>query len=323
MKTGLKKRSKEIYQITIPTPFLVGPINTYLIFGDALTLVDTGPLTDEALNQMKRQLAELNLSLSDIELLVLTHHHPDHTGLVRKFLPNAKVVGHPKLKPWLERDEQFLLKTSAYFRHFYRKNGVPEKWIEEMGRESRYLMNFTGEASLDSELIENDRIDGLPDWSVMETPGHAQSHISLVRESDGTMIAGDHLIAHISSNAIIEAPYWNEKERPKTLIQYREALEKCMNAKLIYSGHGEAIENPQELIQKRLQGMSEKAQVFKRKMSDDPFQVFELSKRLYPKIYEKQTALTFSETMGHLDILEEQGEIKSYKDGESIFYQKL
>lgn len=323
MKTTLKNRSKEIYQITIPTPFLVGPINTYLIFGDALTLVDTGPLTDEALNQMKRQLGELNLSLEDIELLILTHHHPDHIGLVQEFLPNAKVVGHPKLKPWIERDEQFLLNTRAFFRNFYKENGVPQKWIEEIDRVNHYFMDFTKQASLDSELIENDQINGLPDWKVIETPGHAQDHISLVREKDGTMIAGDHLISHISSNAIIEAPYWDEKERPKTLLQYRLALEKCQNASVVYSGHGEIIQNPRELIEKRLREMEQKAQVFKRKMSDQPFQVFDLNKKMYPKIYEKQTALTFSETIGHLDMLEEQGEVKSYKDGDSVFYQKI
>ncbi|WP_280770201.1 MBL fold metallo-hydrolase [Salipaludibacillus daqingensis] len=322
MTTSLKKRSKEIYQITLPTPFLVGPINTYLIFGDALTLVDTGPLTDEALYQMKRQLAELNLSLNDIELVVLTHHHPDHIGLVQKFLPNAKVVGHPKLKPWLEKDEKFLTNTRAYFRRFYKENGVPEQWIEEMDRINRYYMAYTERASLDTELIENDSIEGIPGWTVLETPGHAQSHISLLHEKNSTMIAGDHLIAHISSNAIVEAPYWNEQKRPKTLLQYRDALEKCKGARMIYSGHGDAIDKPKELIEKRLRAMEEKAQVFKRKMGNDPFQVFQLSKQLYPKIYEKQTALTFSETLGHIDMLEEQGEVSSYKEGNAVYYQK-
>ncbi|WP_158282299.1 MBL fold metallo-hydrolase [Salipaludibacillus keqinensis] len=322
MKTSLKQRSKEIYQITIPTPFLVGPINTFLIRGDALTLVDTGPKTDDALTQMRNKLAECNVRTSDIDIVVLTHHHPDHIGLVQEFLPNAKLVGHPKLRPWLERDEQFLLNTRNYFYNFYEEHGVPMNWIEEMDRIHNNYLKYTTKVPLDLEVSEGDTIDGLPHWRVIETPGHAQSHISLIHEQDGTAIAGDHLIAHISSNAIIEAPYWNEVERPKTLIQYREALKKCLHTSFIYSGHGDGIENPRELIEERLKGMEEKAQVFKRKMGEEPIQVFDLSKKLYPKIYQKQTALTFSETLGHLDLLEEQGEVTSFSENDRTYYRK-
>ena len=38
-----------IHKIIIPTPFAVGDVNAYLVKGDALTLIDAGPKTDEAL----------------------------------------------------------------------------------------------------------------------------------------------------------------------------------------------------------------------------------------------------------------------------------
>ena len=47
-----------IEKLVIPTPFPVGPINTYLIVDDPLTLVDTGPKTDAA---MEDALAGLNM----------------------------------------------------------------------------------------------------------------------------------------------------------------------------------------------------------------------------------------------------------------------
>ena len=34
--------------IKLPTPFGVGPVNTYLLSGDEPTLIDTGPRTKEA-----------------------------------------------------------------------------------------------------------------------------------------------------------------------------------------------------------------------------------------------------------------------------------
>lgn len=49
-------------------------------------------------------------------------------------------------------------------------------------------------------MREGDRIDSMPGFTVIETPGHASTHISLYRESDGILIGGDALISHISSN---------------------------------------------------------------------------------------------------------------------------
>ena len=42
-----------IHKISVPTPFAVGDVNSYLLKGDALTLVDVGPKTEEALVALK------------------------------------------------------------------------------------------------------------------------------------------------------------------------------------------------------------------------------------------------------------------------------
>lgn len=321
MKTSVKKSSQEIYPISLPTPFQVGPVNTYLINGEALTLVDTGPRTEEAQSRLEFELGELGFSINDIELVILTHHHPDHIGLVHKFMPQAKIAGHPKLRPWLEKDKDFLERTIEYYTDFYSNHGVPEKWVDEMRRTNEYFLTFTEKAHLSTELTEGSQIDGLNGWHVLETPGHAQSHISLLRDKDGTMIAGDHLIEHISSNAIIEAPYGNDEARPKTLLQYRDSLKKCMTSSFMYSGHGKNIENPKELIEKRLKEQLEKAKLFKSKMGREPIRVFDLCKEVYPRIYTKQPSLTFSETLGHLDLLEENKEVEWEKVNGKILYQ--
>ena len=43
-------------------------------------MVDCGPDTEEAWISLNRQLEELELSLADIDVLCLTHHHADHAG---------------------------------------------------------------------------------------------------------------------------------------------------------------------------------------------------------------------------------------------------
>ena len=43
----------EINKIVIPTPYPVGDVNAFLVKGDALTLFDAGPKTEEAYEAIK------------------------------------------------------------------------------------------------------------------------------------------------------------------------------------------------------------------------------------------------------------------------------
>lgn len=78
----MKVLDQTISQITIPTPFAVGDVHVYLIKGDTLSLVDAGVKTKRAWEAVQTQLKELGYFPSDIEQIILTHHHPDHIGLI-------------------------------------------------------------------------------------------------------------------------------------------------------------------------------------------------------------------------------------------------
>nr|WP_246593583.1 MBL fold metallo-hydrolase [Evansella tamaricis] len=309
--------------MTIPTPFLVGPINTYLIRGETLTLIDTGPKSEEALHCLRDKLKELGLNTTDIEVVVLTHHHPDHIGLVEEFYPQAKLYAHEKVSPWLKREQVFLENTQAFYKELYSRHGVPKEIRNKIEESTQGYLSYYPDRELDDFLKEGDQLNFLSGWSVLETPGHAQSHISLYRESDGVLIAGDHLIQHISSNAIIEAPYGKGEERPKTLLQYRESLKKCLHINTAFSGHGDVITNPTELIRKRLAEQDKKAYQFKQMIGSEEISCFDLCMKKYSHIYEKQPSLTFSETLGHLDLLEDYGEIEQVEVDGKIFYKSI
>ncbi|WP_078592427.1 MBL fold metallo-hydrolase [Evansella clarkii] len=323
MSASMKQLTKDIIPITLPTPFQVGPVNTYLIKGDALTLVDTGAKYEQGLNVLQQQLKEQNVTIRDIEVVVLTHHHPDHIGLLGEFLPHAEVYAHKKVRPWLKMDSSFIAEKNAFFEKLYKEHGVPERLIEDIDKTNTGYLSLSAQGDIDVELSEGREVPGLYGWNVIETPGHAQSHISLYRESDGVLIAGDHIIEHISSNAIIEAPYEGETERPKTLLQYRESLKKCRHVNFAYSGHGGPVMNPGELIENRLLEQDHKAKQFKNLMGDEPVTCFELCKKRYSHIYEKQPALTLSETLGHLDLLESRGEIKHFYQDGLVYYTAI
>src|SRR5438132_13616340 len=70
-----------IHRLRIPTPFQVGRVNAYLIEDSPLTLIDSGPNSAKALDELEQALASRGHSIEDIELLVITHQHMDHFGL--------------------------------------------------------------------------------------------------------------------------------------------------------------------------------------------------------------------------------------------------
>lgn len=98
---------EDIIQLSIPTPFAVGDVYAYVLKGEAVTLVDCGPMTEEAERAFVTQLKEHRLSIDDIDQVVLTHHHADHVGLLNLMKPQVRVIGHQLNEPYISQDPVF------------------------------------------------------------------------------------------------------------------------------------------------------------------------------------------------------------------------
>ncbi|MGR3764929.1 MBL fold metallo-hydrolase [Rossellomorea sp. NS-SX7] len=310
-----------IAKITLSTPYAVGDVNVYLIKGDVLTLVDAGPLTDTAWSQLTAGLASLGYSADDIEQVVLTHHHPDHAGMLQRFSKDVKIVGHKYNQYWINRDDYF---HKVYDRFFYQlglESGLPQAYLSAIPK-FKSPLKYMGYRSLNDAIKEGDFLPGLPGWRIIETLGHAQSHLSFYRESDGVMIAGDHILAHISPNPIIEPPFEGESERTKPLLQYNDSLKKLMDIPIsyAYTGHGEEVENVHDLIPKRLAKQEERAKAVLGMIRGKHQTVFDICKLLFPTVYKKELGLTLSETIGQLDYLESLGAIRKEIKDNAYYY---
>ncbi|MFL5843956.1 MAG: MBL fold metallo-hydrolase, partial [Solirubrobacteraceae bacterium] len=92
-----------IHTLPIPTPFMVGRVNVYLIEDEPLTLVDTGPNSGKALDELEQALAALGHRIEDLGLIVLTHQHMDHIGLAQILArrSGADIAAIDLLAAWL------------------------------------------------------------------------------------------------------------------------------------------------------------------------------------------------------------------------------
>ncbi|MGN7387672.1 MBL fold metallo-hydrolase [Sporosarcina sp. SAFN-015] len=312
-----------IHKIEIPTPFAVGDVNAFVVKGDALSIVDAGPKTPEAYEALKSGLKEIGYTFNDIEQVILTHHHPDHAGWMDAF-DKAKVIGHSYNDLWLKRDQAFMEYHDRFYMQCLKEEGVPEhyfNWVEKMKRPIRLM----GDRTLDKTIGEGDEWDGHPGWIVMETLGHAQSHIALFNEKTGEMIGGDLVLEKVSSNPLIEPPADRTAERPKSLLQYNASLSRLLDLPIdiIYGGHGNEVRNVHPLIDSRLQKQHERAMKVLAMLTEGSKTIYELTQQLFPTVYEKELGLTLSETIGQTDYLVANGLVReNVSEGGILYYEQ-
>ncbi|TYR82505.1 MBL fold metallo-hydrolase [Priestia megaterium] len=311
---------EQLYKLVLPTPFAVGDVNVYIVKGQSVTLIDAGVKTKEGWEAFIRQLAQLGLSITDIDQVVLTHHHPDHVGLLDFFDHNVRVIGHEKNEPWISQDPSFFTWYDQFFEKLFERAGV-DKSFQFYLRKLRASLKYSCKRSLTSSVKEGDKIDGLTDWRVLEVPGHAQSHIALYHENNELLIGGDLLLHHISSNPLIEPPINQNEPRAKSLLQYNNSLKRLLELPIscVYAGHGQEVTNVHELVEERLTKQRDRAMKILQLLKHQPLTAFDICKELFPAVYEKELGLTMSETIGQLDFLEERGEI-DIEEGNHLVY---
>ena len=297
-----------IFSVTVPTPFRVGPVNIFIVMnGDKTMMVDAGPKTEEAWEELKDAFQQIGIRPKDIDVIVLTHHHPDHTGLINYFDKDVPLYGHWRLNPWLSCDPQFMERHKEYFRNLSVLMGVPKEYLDKMPSLDGYL-KYGGSGQVHTTLDEGDRIPGFEEWQVVYTPGHAFSHISLLQD-DGLFIAGDVLLENISSNAILEPSYNDSVDAPHTLLQYRESLRKCLSLpiKRVLPGHGGVYDFKDSLVNSKLQAQEERRNEIYQLIKEGKSTTLEIGMTMFKGVWKHQLDLVLSEVQGHLDWLNTDG----------------
>ncbi|GAX89943.1 MBL fold metallo-hydrolase [Effusibacillus lacus] len=308
----LQRPCKGVVSIAIPTPYAIGDVNVYLLEGETLTLVDTGNYTKEAWNALVKGIEAAGYRVTDLKQVVLTHFHEDHTGLAHRLKERtgATVLSHPDTAIWLREEADFMEWRTRFFQEMYGRAGLTREQIYQIHEKYLYWRKYGHSCEVDQTLNDGDQLPALPEWRVLYTPGHSHTHLSLYRESDQTMLLGDHLIAHISSNAFMEPTVRSGEGRVKSLIRYWAELQKlkAIPIRIGLSGHGVPITDHVSLIERRYGSILRRCNQIAGLLADGEQNTLQLALRLFPN-HQNQMALILSETLGHLDWLEAEGRI--------------
>ncbi len=294
----------------IPTPFAVGRVNCYLIEDEPLTLVDTGPNSGKSLDELERALAVHGRTIEDLELIVLTHQHMDHVGLLEVLVrrSGAEVAALYLLGPYLADFRASISADDDFSQGVMRRHGIPADMVTVLGAVGAAFRAFGSRGRVTRELHDGDQL-ALRDrtFTVMHRPGHSPSDTIFWDAQRQILIAGDHLLSHISSNPLVHRPLdpGAPPTRPQALIQYIDSMlaTRELPAQVVLGGHGEPIVDPPALIDERLRLHRRRAEKMLRMLDPEPLTAYEIAVRMWGNVAVTQAYLTLSEVLGHLDLL--------------------
>lgn len=308
---------QRIEKLELTTNFPIGPVNAYVVFGDKLTLVDAGLKIKQGFHDLNNGLQQIGLQISDLEQIVLTHHHNDHTGLVDWILelnPSIKIFAHEETEMIL-KDEDYIKWSAEFFYNLYIEFGLTpdlaKHWAFRKG-----TRDYFQTATVDEVLKDGDSVPGLPSFKVIETLGHSQDHISLYSADDELLLCGDNIIQGVHGGMFLDAPKQGE-ERAKPLVQYIENLEQCrkLHAKFTYSGHGPIIHDLNEAIDGHIGNIERRVSrvIETLKKVNGAATGFEIIQDMYRGRYEKMLITFVFEIVSVLDLLQERNVIVAEK----------
>ncbi|MFI4992353.1 MAG: MBL fold metallo-hydrolase [Solirubrobacterales bacterium] len=301
-----------VHRLAIPTPFMVGRVNAYLIEDEPLTLIDSGPNSGKALDELELALAARGHKIEDIGLLVISHQHIDHFGLASILArrSGAEVAALDRLVPYLRHFVEEADLDDRFAEHTMLRHGIPPEVVTALRAVSAGFRAWGASVEVTRPLQDGGELR-LRDRTlrVLHRPGHSPSDTVFLDEDRSILLAADHLIAHISSNPLLARPLGVSGDydgpRPQALVTYMASLErtKAMDLDMVLPGHGEPIKDHVALIGERFRMHARRAEKIHGLIVERPRTAHEIAVELWGNVAVTQAYLTLSEVLGHIDLL--------------------
>lgn len=237
-----------IWRLRLPLPWPGVPHgNAWAVEHDGgVVMFDTGIGGKGKLRQLDLALAQAGFGVDDVRLVVCTHSHTDHYGLAGAICEKAgcELWMHPNWEHvrLLADDPEAALEARI---EVARQSGVSPAALE------RYRANRSdSETGIDilkepdRELVPSVEVEtDLGTWQVIETPGHAASHVVLHQPERRLLISGDHLLGRT-------VLFFDYGHSPDPVGEFCASLARVepLEVDLVLPGHGRTFRDPEGKI---------------------------------------------------------------------------
>lgn len=289
-------------RITTPLPFRPRSVHSYLLRDEEgrWVLVDGGVDTPDAWQVLDAAVRAAAGGWREVGTLVVTHMHVDHVGLaarVKEASGASLIMGRLDA----ERAEHAALhpeEEAAYRARLLERAGAPPELRRRMadaGRTAAPAPFMPADVRVEGESGE---LPGVAGWRWVWTPGHTAGHISLLRERDGLLIAGDAVLPRITPTIGVN------RQRADPVGDYLDALARleALDITRVLPGHGEPIERPAERFAELRAATRMETAAVATLLEAGPRTAWELVERRYPgrELPDAAWAQALRESMAHL-----------------------
>jgi glyoxylase-like metal-dependent hydrolase (beta-lactamase superfamily II) len=313
----------DVAAISVPIPW-IGSVNLWLLRGEPLTLLDTGPMNERAYATLVEQLRDHGVAVRDIELVLITHHHLDHSGLAARIreVSGAQIAAHRGTARWGLEYHKRIAEERTFTLELMAAHGVPGELIDATEPFYAYITKEGTEFETDRVLLDGETIEaGGRTLRVVFRPGHSTTDTLFVDDLAQEAFVGDHLLAKITTGAELGPTELPGEERRRALLEYLGNLRATavMDLRRCYTGHGPTIDDHRALIEERVIFHNDRLDRIAALVGGGATTAFEISQQLWSdEVARTQTVLAIWEVVGHLDILVNRGTVLEEVDDQGV-----
>jgi len=168
---------------------------------------------------------ELKRPFSDLQLVVVTHMHPDHAGAAHRLrdLTGCKIASAKTTQHWYRGINGRLLHLTDI---------LLAGWVAgRLGKPKKNLW-YSPHLKPDIELEDGDTLPNFVEWITVSTPGHTDRDISLLHEPSQRMYVAD-LMVKVKSRFIPPFPIFHPNQYKVSLLKVRD-----MHLTALWLAHG-------------------------------------------------------------------------------------
>lgn len=340
-----------LHRVELSAANEMGTVNAWIVDDEPLTLVDAGTNVPGSLETLEAALGAVGRRVQDVGLVVLTHHHTDHLGLVATVArrSGAEVAALAPIAPYLQDLPAETALDRAYFEVALRRHGAGEDRVAATLDVWERFHRVADAAAVTVPLEPGSRIE-LRDRTleVLHRPGHSETDVLLVDAERRLALGGDHLLRAGPSVPVRDRPLpagdgaaaatrlvdraGGGGDGPASpavvraaaiahdlgsLVRYRASLRATaeLDVDVVLPGHRRAFGDPAAVVAAHLARQERDAASLLRRLPDAPTTAVELLAAVWPEAPPGFTHVLLSGVLGTLGLLHAEGRVAVVDDG--------
>ena len=319
------KIKEGVYWVKLLLPSMISHVNVYILDDiDGITIIDTGLFCNSCIDHW-RNILRNDFNSKYINRVIVTHHHPDHMGLMGWFKKNFNTEIWTSRSSWLTGRMLTLENKTVVSQEdlsFWLSAGMPSTFIEKKRLEKPFNFgDFVKKIPLGYRRVIEDEvlIIGNKKWFVKLTDGHAPEQLILYCPELKIFISSDQILPGISPNISV----YPTEPNANPLAEYFESCEKLFKIKdldyLVLPGHNLPFYGLNSRIKQLVDHHETALKRIEEYINKNPKSAFDIFPVLYKrKINESEMVLALGEAVAHLNYLLNYGIIRREVSDEGV-----